>query len=79
MERDRREHDWYRRRQAKLLGEALIVLPPDAGDAATLLGTLVDDPEERTRRGAAGRERMGEPGGARCIAAEIARIAREAA
>lgn len=80
MERESRsEHDWYRRRQAKLLGEALIVLPLGAGDAATLLGTLVDDREERARRGAAGRARMGEPGGARRIAAEIARIAHEAA
>ena len=69
------EGGWYRKRQARLLGDALVVAPPDPGAAAKILGELVDDASERERRGAIGRERMGAPGGARRIATEIARIA----
>lgn len=71
----RRELGWYRSRQTKLLGDALLMLPPDVGEAAQCLGSLLDDEAERMRRGAIGRARMGPPGGARRIAESIARIA----
>lgn len=70
-----RERGWYRHRQTKLLGDALVMLPPDAGIAARHLEALLDDPAERARRGAVGRERMGPPGGARRIAERIADVA----
>jgi uncharacterized protein (TIGR03492 family) len=70
-----RAHGWYRRRQTKLLGEALVALAPDAVQAAQQLGELIDDPGERRRRGEVGKERMGPAGGARRIATRIAEIA----
>lgn len=71
----KREQDWYRKRQTKLLGDALLMLPSDAASASAQLAAIVDDDAERARRGAVGRERMGPPGGARRIAESIAQIA----
>lgn len=71
-----RAHGWYRRRQTKLLGEALVALEPSVDAAAEQLGALLDDPAARCARGAIGRERMGPAGGARRIAVRIAAFVR---
>lgn len=60
---------WYRGRQKGLLGEALLLVSEDEQEAAQCLLALWRDPQERARRGQIGRQRMGEPGGARAIAA----------
>ena len=67
-----RRDAWYRRRQRGLLGEALLIVPGDEQSAAAAIGALLADPDRRARMGAAGRERMGGPGGARAIAGAIA-------
>lgn len=65
---------WYRTRQRGLLGDALLVVAgPGAAEA---VGDLLDDAPRRAAMAAAGRERMGAPGGARAIARAIASIAR---
>jgi uncharacterized protein (TIGR03492 family) len=69
-----RKTAWYRKRQFGLLGEALAILPGDERAAAGVR-ELLNDPARRLRMGAAGRQRMGPPGGARRIAACIAVIA----
>jgi uncharacterized protein (TIGR03492 family) len=53
--------------QQRLLGDALVAArgPEDAAEAVI---RLLDDPADRDRRGRAGRERQGGPGGARAIA-----------
>ncbi|MGP6157202.1 MAG: lipid-A-disaccharide synthase-related protein [Vulcanimicrobiaceae bacterium] len=63
--------DWYRMRQRGLLGEALALIPsqPDAG-AAALADLLADEPR-LARMAAAGRERMGGPGGAAAVARAV--------
>ncbi|MGH7737302.1 MAG: hypothetical protein ACREMP_05475 [Candidatus Tyrphobacter sp.] len=72
-----KNRSWYRRRQAKLLGDALVLLAADRTSSAQRLRELLDDRDERDRRGAIGRARLGPPGGAKAIAAEVARIVRE--
>jgi uncharacterized protein (TIGR03492 family) len=56
--------------QKKLLGDALAVArtPEEAAQAVV---TLLADPAERERRGCAGRERQGGPGGAAAIARDL--------
>ncbi|MDR7511334.1 MAG: hypothetical protein QN147_04835, partial [Armatimonadota bacterium] len=49
--------------QARLLGEALVPCR-DATEAASAVVRLLRDPQDRARRGAAGRARMGPPGAA---------------
>ncbi len=56
--------------QHRLLGDALVPAADWEGAAATAV-RLLRDPEERARRGAVGRERMGPPGGVPAIAAEV--------
>ena len=56
--------------QGTLLGEAIVAVPSPEDAAAAVL-RLLGSPEERARRGEAGRERMGNPGAAARIAAEI--------
>ncbi len=73
-----RGDDWYRRRQRGLLGEAMIVARGESTQAASIVGALLDDAQRRAMMGAAGRERMGPPGGARAIAARIAQLAQAA-
>jgi hypothetical protein len=65
---------WYRGRQAGLLGDALLVVPADPEQAAAAVDELIADEPRRARMGAAGRERMGGPGGARAIARAIAEL-----
>jgi uncharacterized protein (TIGR03492 family) len=69
-----RKTAWYRKRQSGLLGEALAILPGDAG-AARGVDDLLRDAARRERMGTTGRLRMGAPGGAHRIAERVARIA----
>lgn len=57
---------WYRGRQKGLLGEALLVCPPNQV-AANILH-LLRNPSERQRRANIGQERMGPSGGAQRMA-----------
>lgn len=75
---DDRRDAWYRMRQSKLLGDALLVLPGQTDHAAGALVELLCDPERRARMGAVGRDRMGAPGGALTIAGAIAALAERA-
>jgi uncharacterized protein (TIGR03492 family) len=63
---------WYRKRQVGLLGDAVKVVPPESLAIAAELDRLLGDPQERQRRGAIGRERMGEAGGSERMAQAIA-------
>jgi len=63
--------DWYRMRQRRLLGDALLLVPAAPGSAAPAVAALLEDPERLARMGAAGRERMGPPGGAAAVARAI--------
>ncbi len=69
---------WYRKRQRGLLGEGMTVLPRTPAAAAAGLGELLDDAPRRAAMGAAGRARMGQPGGARRIAQRVVEIVRGA-
>jgi tetraacyldisaccharide 4'-kinase len=69
-----RKSAWYRMRQARLLGDALAVVPGDPQQAADAIAALLDDPVRRARMARVGRERMGGGGGAAAIAAAIARL-----
>jgi uncharacterized protein (TIGR03492 family) len=68
---------WYRKRQIGLLGEAICIAPADPQRAADDVVALLHDQERRTRMGAIGRERMGPPGAAAKIAAEVAALAKQ--
>jgi uncharacterized protein (TIGR03492 family) len=63
---------WYRRRQIGLLGDAMLVADAQPERAAAQLLQLLADAPRRERMSAAGRQRMGEAGGAARIAARIA-------
>jgi uncharacterized protein (TIGR03492 family) len=63
--------DWYRMRQRRLLGDGLLLVPAEPQDAAASLGALLDDPERLRAMSAAGRARMGAPGGAEAIARAV--------
>lgn len=65
---------WYRKRQIGLLGAALLVTRGSEERCASEIVRLLDDPARRAAMAAAGRERMGEPGGVRRIAREIERL-----
>ncbi|MBV8489192.1 MAG: hypothetical protein JO199_01590 [Candidatus Eremiobacteraeota bacterium] len=74
---DDRKALWYRKRQRGLLGDAMTVLPRDAGPAAAGVRALLEDDARRDAMGAAGRARMGAPGAARRIAQRIVELVRE--
>ncbi len=63
---------WYRKRQVGLLGDAVKVVLPESQAIEAELDHLLRDPAERQRRGAIGRERMGEAGGSERMARAIA-------
>jgi hypothetical protein len=67
---DRRD-GWYRMRQERLLGDAMMVVPGDAAVATDAIVALLNDPARLARMGSAGPERMGGPGGAAAIADAI--------
>ncbi len=64
-----RRTGWYRMRQARLLGDALVVASEHS--AASEVAALLGDPDRRSAMGRVGRERMGPPGGATAIARRI--------
>jgi tetraacyldisaccharide 4'-kinase len=59
---------WYRERQRRLLGDALLVLPNDDRRFADGVIALLDDPARQKHMADIGRERMGEAGGAARVA-----------
>lgn len=61
----------FARAQARLLGEALTLAPPEPEALALLVRRALEDPGVRARAAAAGRERMGGPGGARRVALAV--------
>ena len=70
----RERKKWYRRRQAQLLGDALLIVPRDISEGARAIADLLRDPQRREAMGKAGRERMGPPGAARTIAERIVQL-----
>jgi len=62
---------WYRKRQVGLLGDALLIVPGEPSRGADAVAALLADEVRRARMGAAGRERMGGPGGAHAIAEAV--------
>jgi uncharacterized protein (TIGR03492 family) len=62
---------WYRMRQRRLLGDALLLVAPEPEAAASEIVALLSDPARLARMREAGRERMGGPGGAREIARAV--------
>jgi uncharacterized protein (TIGR03492 family) len=71
---DRERKKWYRRRQAQLLGDALLIVPRDGSEGARAIADLLRDPRRRDAMSKAGRERMGPPGAARAIAERIVQL-----
>ena len=71
---ERGKHAWYRRRQAGLLGDSLLLLAGDAGAAAGQVSSVLTDRERRERMGNAGRARMGAPGAAKRIARDLSEL-----
>jgi uncharacterized protein (TIGR03492 family) len=63
--------DWYRMRQGRLLGDALLLVPPDETQAARAVAALLADPGRMEAMGRAGRGRMGPSGGAAAIARAV--------
>ena len=68
---------WYRMRQQKLLGEALVVLQGDDDTFARDVLALLADRDRIAAMGAAGRERMGAPGASDAIAQAVLDVAKE--
>ncbi|MDQ2679853.1 MAG: lipid-A-disaccharide synthase-related protein [Candidatus Eremiobacteraeota bacterium] len=62
---------WYRMRQRRLLGDALRVVSGEPQGIGSSLAALLDDSEQLAQMTAAGRERMGPPGGVHAIARAI--------
>jgi tetraacyldisaccharide 4'-kinase len=75
-----RASTWYRMRQARLLGDALLVVPGDAARAADAVVALLGDEDRLAVMRRVGRERMGGAGGAAAIASAVVElVARSAA
>ena len=66
-----RRSGWYRMRQERLLGEAMLVVGSNVASATDAIVALLNDPVRLARMRAAGPERMGAPGGAAVIAGAI--------
>jgi uncharacterized protein (TIGR03492 family) len=64
--------------QRRQLGEALVVVAPTPAAVADAARTLLADPDQRRWRGRVGRDRMGAPGAAAGIAADLLADAVEA-
>jgi len=69
---------WYRMRQKRLLGDALLVLPGEPHAFATELVRLIDDAPRMRAMSDVGRERMGGSGGAQAVAARALQVAAKA-
>lgn len=76
---DARRSDWYRMRQARLLGDALAVVPGNVEEAAEAIAALLRDDARRAHMARIGRERMGGSGGAQAIAHAVDELARSRA
>lgn len=74
-----RRGGWYRMRQERLLADAMLVVPGDPAAATEAIVALLADPGRLARMAAAGRERMGPPGGAAVVARAIVDLTRSAA
>lgn len=70
---------WYRMRQKRLLGDALLVLPADPHGFATQVVQLLDDPLRMRAMAQIGRDRMGQAGGAAAVAAAALSLAAQEA
>jgi uncharacterized protein (TIGR03492 family) len=68
---------WYRMRQKRLLGDALLVLPGEPHAFATELVRLIDDAPRMRAMSDVGRKRMGGSGGAQAVATNALAIAAE--
>ena len=68
---------WYRMRQQRLLGDALLVLGDDDRGFAAGVVALVRDPARMQEMGAVGRQRMGGPGGSAVVAQAVLALASE--
>jgi uncharacterized protein (TIGR03492 family) len=66
---------WYRMRQQRLLGDALLVLPDDDRRFADDFVALLRDPDRMRAMGEVGRSRMGGPGGANAVAEAVLALA----
>ncbi len=69
-----RKPAWYRMRQARLLGDALAIVPGDAERAADAIAALLADGARRAHMSQVGRQRMGARGGAAAIARAVATL-----
>jgi tetraacyldisaccharide 4'-kinase len=68
---------WYRMRQQKLLGDALLVVPSDDETFARETVQLLGDAQRMAAMGAAGRERMGGVGASAVVAIAVLALAKE--
>ena len=68
--------DWYRMRQRRLLGDALLLVPRGPEDAAAAIAALLANDGRMRAMSEAGRERMGPSGGAAAIALAVAEVVR---
>ncbi|MBV8281874.1 MAG: hypothetical protein JO347_07395 [Candidatus Eremiobacteraeota bacterium] len=66
---------WYRMRQQRLLGDALLVLPDDDLEFARGVVGLLADPARMQAMSATGRARMGGPGGSGAVAEAVLALA----
>jgi uncharacterized protein (TIGR03492 family) len=66
---------WYRMRQKRLLGDALLVLQPKPQAFAAEVVRLIDDPQRIAHMAETGRKRMGSPGGAQAVAQKALSVA----
>ena len=66
---------WYRMRQQRLLGDALLVLPDDDRRFAEDFVALLRDSDRMRAMGEVGRSRMGGPGGANAVAEAVLALA----
>lgn len=68
---------WYRMRQQRLLGDALLVLPDDDRAFADGVVTLLSDARRMQAMSRVGRERMGGSGGSGAVAEAVLTLASE--
>lgn len=68
---------WYRMRQQRLLGDALVVLPDDDAAFADGIAALLAEPSRMAEMAAHGRARMGGSGGSVVVAKAVLALASE--
>jgi uncharacterized protein (TIGR03492 family) len=70
---------WYRMRQKRLLGDALLVVPPQPDAFAREVVALMDDSERQAAMSRAGKERMGAAGGSAAVADSVLTLTKSGA